>query len=192
MLTEHADPRLRLQSPRHKQHIELWGMFQDGVCVCPCVCVRVCVCVCVWRGGGGDGVKPKASSPQLHNARMTGRPWPGISEVRAGSLGFPLSVLERNLVCNARKELTGVERSSCGFTVCSSCCYKGTDYQVWKRIQLRQQDVSQRQKISTVLLLCVWRYDCVCDPTMFSSGREINLSLHTRTKTQTSLRVGKI
>lgn len=73
MLTEHADPRLRLQRARHKQRIGPRGMFQDGENVS-----SVC----------GDGVKPKALAPQFYSAGMTGdRGW----EFQGSAVGFPLS-----------------------------------------------------------------------------------------------------
>lgn len=60
---------------------------------------------CVSLGVCGDGVKPKASTRRLYNARMTGGcDW----EFQGSWLGFPLSPLTwgaRNLVCNARQEL---------------------------------------------------------------------------------------
>lgn len=92
------------------------------------------------------------------------RPWLGISGVRAGIPSVRVSLRQRNLVCNARKELTDMERSSCGFAVCSSCCYKGLSLETHiAGIQLRQQDVSQRRKINICgcvtrvkVWLCAW------------------------------------
>jgi len=86
--------------------------------------MHVCVSVCmVWN------LKPCHLSSTIHvwqavmtgNLRGQGQEF-GIPSVRVYLRG-------RNLECNVRKELKGVERSSSGFTVCSSCCFKDTEYQ---------------------------------------------------------------
>lgn len=56
MLPEQADPQLRLQRPRNKQT----ARDVSGRRECVCQSVR------------GDGVKPKALTPWLYNAGMTG------------------------------------------------------------------------------------------------------------------------
>lgn len=74
MLTEHADPS-GFKDPDSARSCE--GCFRMG---------RMCLSERVW--GGGDGVKPKALSPQLYNAGMTGG---HDREFQGSGLGIPLS-----------------------------------------------------------------------------------------------------
>lgn len=118
VLAEHANPWLQLQRARHRHSCE--GCYRLGR-----MCLALCdMMVMVWN------LKPCHQSAIMHvwQSAMTGnfrgQGWEfGIPAVSVSLRGW-------NLVSNARKELMGVERSSCGSTVCSSCCYKGTDYQV--------------------------------------------------------------
>lgn len=118
MLAEHANPWLQLQRDRHSRVCE-WCFRLGRMCLALCVMMML-----VWN------LKPCHQSNTMRGwqsattGNFRGQGWEcGIPSVR-------VSLMAWNLVSNARKELTGVERSSCGFTVCGSCCYKGTDDQV--------------------------------------------------------------